>query len=315
MGKGRTVGKRGGTGFPGVLSLLAGIFLGGMLLYAAVIKAADTSLFIEQIRGYKIFPALAPVGAHVFLWVEFILGWMLVLWVAPRWSLLGFAGLMLFFVGVTAYAWSQGNASDCGCFGRMASRAPKEVILEDLAYVVLAAFAFWKAPGVSSSRGRWMIYGLTLPLFLSLPWVESRLPVDSLVTPLRLGYNIENLAAEDLKVPLGDGRVFVAFLGDTCRPCVDALPMMAELTQRAGAPKVIGIFAGDRARKRAWALDQLPAFPLANATEKTLRQYYRSLPVFILLDEGVVRKIWWHRRPTADEVVKASSQRQGPGGA
>jgi hypothetical protein len=301
------VGKRGGTGFLGVLGVLAGIFLGGMLLYAALIKAADLSLFIEQIRGYKVLPALAPVGAYAFLWVEFILGWMLVLWVAPRWSLLGFAGLMLLFVGVTAYAWSQGNTNDCGCFGRMASRSPKDVILEDLAYVALAALAYWKAPWVSPSRGRWIVYGLALPVFLALPWVESRLPVDSLVTPMRTGYNLENLAAEDLKVPLGDGRVFLAFLTDNCRPCSDALPMMAELTQREGAPKVAGVFAGDRTRKRAWALDQLPAFPLANASEKTLRQYYRTLPVFILLDEGVVRKIWWNRRPTVDEVIKAGS--------
>ena len=301
------MGKRGVTGFLGVLGILAGVYLGGMLLYAAAIKSADMPLFIEQVRGYKVFPSLAPVWAYAVLWVEFILGWMLILWVAPRWSLLGFAGLMLFFIGLTAYAWSQGNADDCGCFGRMASRAPKDVILEDLAYVALAAFAFWRAPWVSASRGRWMIYGLVLPLFLALPWVGSRLPVDSLVTPVRAGYNLETLAAEDLKVPLGDGRVFVALIGDHCRPCVEALPMMADLTQREGGPKVTGIFAGDRAHKRAWALEQLPAFPLANASEKTLRQYYRTLPVFILLHEGVVRKVWWHRRPTVDEVMKASS--------
>lgn len=298
-------GKRGGTGFLGVLSILAGVFLGGMLLYASIIKAADPSLFIEQIRGYKLFPALAPFGAYAFLWCEFILGWMLVLWVAPRWSLLGFAGLMLFFVAVTGWAWAHGNVSECGCFGRMAARPPNEVIIEDLAYVALAAFAFWKAPWVSVSRGRWIAYGLALPLLLALPWVAPRLPVDSLITPLRPGYNLETLAAEDLKVPLGDGRVFVALLGDSCPSCVEALPMMAELTQREGAPKVTGVFAGDRALKRAWALEQLPAFPLANASEKTLRQYYRTLPVFVLLDEGIVRKIWWNRRPTVDEVMGA----------
>ncbi len=301
-----TSGSKGGGGFLGALGVLAGIFLGGMLLYASVLKAADPSLFIEQIRGYKIFPALAPLGAYVFLWVEFILGWMLVLWVAPRWSLLGCAGLLLFFIAVTAYAWSQGNTEDCGCFGRMGSRPPRDVILEDLAYVALAAFAYWKAPWTSTSRPRWMAYGLVLPLFLALPWVAPRLPVDSLVTPVRKGYNLETLAADDLKVPLGDGRVFVALVGDKCRPCVEALPMMAELVTREGAPKVTGIFAGDRARKRAWALEHLPAFPLANASEKTLRQYYRTLPVFMLLKEGQVQKVWWNRRPTADEVVAAA---------
>jgi hypothetical protein len=305
------VGRRGRIGFLDLLGILAQLFLGGMLLYAAILKAADPTLFIEQIRGYKLFPGLAPLGAYVMLWVEFILGGMMIWHVAPRWSLLGFAGLMLFFIGVTAWAWSRGNASDCGCFGRMAARPPKEVILEDLAYLALAAYAFWRAPWLGESRGRWMIYALTIPLFLALPWVAPLLPVDSLVTPVKAGYNLETLAAEDLKVPLGDGRVFLAFLGDNCSECVAALPMMAELTQRDGAPKVTGVFAGDRAHKRAWALDQLPAFPLANASEKTLRQYYRKLPVFLLLEEGAVRQVWWRRQPTVDEIMTlVSSPRQ-----
>jgi hypothetical protein len=298
------VRRRSGRGWLGWLGVLAGIYVGVMLLYAAVLKAADPSLFIEQIRGYKIFPALATTGTFVFLWVEVIVAWMLILQVAPRWSLLAFAALMLLFVGVTAYAWSQGNASDCGCFGRMASRPPKEVILEDLAYVAVAVFAFWKSPWISDSRPRWILYGVTLPIFLALPWVAPRLPIDSVVTPMRPGYSLETLAADDLKVPLGEGSVFVAFLGETCPRCDAALPMMAELTQLEGGPKVTGVFAGDRARKRAWALDRLPAFPLASASEKTLRQYYRNLPVFALLEDGVVKRIWWRRTPTADEVMR-----------
>ena len=299
-------GRRGAVGWFALvcwLGLVASFYLGGMLLYAALLKASDPVLFIEQMRGYRVFPQLAPFGAHAFLWAEFIIGLMLILRVAPRWSLLGFIALMLFFVGVTAYAWAHGHTDDCGCFGRMASRPPKEVILEDLLYVALGAFACLTAPWVSRSRGRWMAYALVLPLFLALPWIGPKLPVDSLVTSLRPGVNLETLAAEDLKVPLGDGTVFVAMLGDRCRACDEALPMMGELAKRDGGPKVTGIFVGDRAKKRAWALDHMPAFPLANASEKVLRQYYRTLPVFVLLQEGVVKKVWWNRAPTAERVM------------
>jgi hypothetical protein len=286
-----------------ILGLLAGLFLGGMWLYAAAIKAADPDLFAQQIRGYGIFPSLAGVAAPVFLWVELLLGLTLLLRVAPRWSLLGTMALLLVFIGITAYAWSQGKTDDCGCFGRLGSRSPNAVILEDSLYVALAAFAYWVSPWRSRARPRWIVAAALLPVVLAAPWIAPRLPVDSLVTGIRPGYNIERLAADDLKVDLGSGAVFVALLGENCRPCLDALPLMAALNQDERGPRVVGVFAGDRARKRAWALEHVPAFPLAHSPEKALRQYYRKLPVFLLAREGKVTRIWWGQAPSKDEVI------------
>jgi hypothetical protein len=276
-----------------------------MILLAAVLKAGDPGLFIEQIRGYKIFPSLAAFGAYAFLWAEVIIGLLLILYIWPRPALLAFIALMLLFVGVTAWSWAHGNLSGCGCFGRLASRPPKEVIIEDALYILAAVVAFWLSPWLSGSRRRWMAYGLVLPLFLAAPWLLPRLPVDSLMTPLRNGVSLEDLAAEDLKAPLGEGRVFLAFLGDDCRGCVDALPAMEALQKVEGAPAVTAVFAGDRKAKRAWVLEHVPSFPLAHSPVKSLRQYYRTLPVFLLLEEGKVRRIWWKGMPRPAEVMAA----------
>lgn len=277
-----------------------------MLLVAALLKAADPQLFIEEIQGYHVFPTAASFGAYFFLVVEVVIGLALVLHVAPRPAIAAFAGLMLFFIGITGYAWSQGHAGGCGCFGRLASRPPGEVMLEDGAYVLLAAFAFWRARSwVSSSRPRWAAFAVALPVFLTAPWSMPRLPIDSLITGIRPGTSLENLAADDLKEPLTQGLVFVAFLGKDCKPCDQALPLMNTLAQTEGAPRVNGIFSGDRREKRAWALEHVPSFPLAHASTKSLRQYYRRLPVFVLLQDGSVRRIWWSRPPTAEEVMAA----------
>lgn len=290
-----------------IFGILAALFLGGMWLYAASIKAADPDLFVEQIRGYGVFPSLAGVAAPIFLWVELLLGFTLILRVAPRWSLLGTAALLLFFIAVTAYAWSQGRTEDCGCFGRMGGRPPSEVILEDTIYLALAAFAFLVSPWRSRSRPRWIAAAALLPISLGAPWIAPRLPVDSLVTGIRPGYNLDRLAADDLKIDLGEGSVFVALLGEDCRACVEALPLMAALNQDERGPKVIGIFAGDRARKRAWALEHVPAFPLAHSPAKALRQYYRKLPVFFLARDGKITRIWWGNPPAKETVIASLS--------
>jgi thiol-disulfide isomerase/thioredoxin len=305
VARGRRSDHGGSQGLRRRAAFLISFGLGVYLLVAAVTKAADPGMFIEQIRGYRIFPSLAVAGAYCFLMVEFLLALLLLFHVLPRPALAGFVTLMLLFVGVTAWAWAHGNASGCGCFGRLADRGPGAVILEDLIAVALALVGFFLSPWIIPSRGRWIAGAVVLPVLLALPWVLPALPIDSWVTPLRPGTSLEDLAAEDMKVPLSDGRVFVAFLGDGCASCVDALPVMEEVGAAEGGPRVTGIFAGNRAEKRAWALEHVPSFPLAHAPVRSLRQYYRKLPVFVLLDQGKVERIWWNRIPPASEVLAA----------
>ncbi len=311
-----------GRGISRIAGAVVSIGLGAMLLLAALLKAADPALFVDQIRGYGILPSLAPFGAHAFFFFEFLLGLLLVLRLLPRLALTGFTLLMLLFIGVTAWTWAHGNVSGCGCFGRLASRPPREVILEDSGYVVLAVLAFlvapWQSPGRSFAsylgqrdgggaepRGRWIAFAILFLLLFATPWLAPRLPIDSWVTPLHPGVSLENLAADDLKTPLSDGSVLIAMLGKDCTACLAALPKLDALAGISGAPRITGIFAGDRNATRSWVLEHVPSFPMAHAPEKSLRQYYRKLPVFILLRDGRIRRIWWNRAPEPSQVMSA----------
>ena len=288
-----------------LIASLIGIGLGLMLLYAALVKAADPGLFAEQIRSYGILPGLAGFGAYFFVLAETILALALIVGPLPRPAFLAFALLMFLFIGATAWTWAHGNVSGCGCFGRLASRTPMAVILEDSGYLVLGLAAVPFSPWIRGVRLRWIVLGVCLVIFLPLALLAPRLPVDSLVTKVGPGTDLQNLAAQDLKYPLGEGRVFVVLLGERCSACDQAVPMMEALQKMDGAPRVTAIFAGDRAQKRAWALERVPEFPVGQAPVKALRQYYRTLPVFLLLDQGKVRRVWWDRAPRPEEVVRS----------
>lgn len=281
---------------------LAAMAVGVVYLVAAAIKGADPALFVEQIRGYKILPdAIAPLAAPAMVVLEAMLGFALLLRVWPRPTILAAGTLMLLFIGATAWAWAHGNASSCGCFGRLASRGPGAVILEDALFVSLLAFAYVFGGGGAGRRRR-IAFWVLLPLALALPWIGPALPVDGWVTSLRPGASLKDLAADDLKAPLDEGRVLIALVGPDCRACDEAIEPLNAVAESAGELRVTAIFAGDRKAKFAWRNEHVPGFPVAHAPEKALRQYYRKLPAFMLLESGVVRRIWWDRPPRLEEI-------------
>lgn len=285
------------------LAPLGGMAVGGVYLAAALIKGLDPGLFIQQVRDYQILPgALAPAAAYGFLIVEGLLGLALLLRVWTRGALLLGGALMLLFIAATGWAWAHGNASSCGCFGRLASRGPGAVILEDTLFLGLLAFS-WVGyrPGAPPDWRRRLLLALA-PVALVYPWLGPRLPLDSLATAVGPGTDLSDLAADDLKFPLDDGRVLVALVGKDCAACDRALPGLAALADLENGPRVTAIFAGDRKEKFEWRNEHVPPFPVAHAPAKTLRQYHRKLPVILLLDGGKVQKVWWRGVPAPADL-------------
>ncbi len=291
-----------------ILGVLGGLFLGGMLLLAGFLKSSDPGLFIMQIRGYEILPQFSALWAHLVIWAEMILAVFLILRLAPRPALLGTIALMVFFIGVTAWSWAQGNTDACGCFGRVGGRHPRDVIIEDLVYIAIAAFSYWTAPWVSKSRIRWRVGLVALPVLAAGPWILPRMPIDSIITPLKPGVSLQTLAADDLRVPIDRGTVFLVFLADDCPRCEAALPTVFDLARTPGAPRVNGLFAGSRVESRAWVLKHVPPFAVAHSPEKAMRQYYRSLPVFVLARDGVIEALWYREAPSVEVVMEAAAR-------
>ncbi len=290
----------------GLVITLCSLGLAAVWGTAAFLKALDPAAFAGQITAHKITPeSWSLVLAYFFVAVETLLALAHLAHFRLRLAFSGSALLLLFFIGVTGWAWSQGNTEGCGCFGRLAARPPIEVILEDTAFLAAAVLGFlllrdWKEPRTAQA-----VFAVLSPLIVVLPATGPRLPFDSLITTLNPGEDMSTLAADDLPGPLDDGLVLLTFINDPCEPCVEGLPRLEKIAGTEGAPQVVAVFAGTRREARAWSLTHVPPFGVASAPEKVLRQYYRSLPQTALLKDGIILTVWRNRIPGWDEVSAA----------
>jgi thiol-disulfide isomerase/thioredoxin len=274
-----------------------------VLILAAFLKAGDPGLFAEQITAHRVTPASwSPFLAYAFVAGELALAAALLAFVRPRVVFGLTILLMLGFIGVTAWAWAHGNAESCGCFGRLGDRGPGEVIRDDAILIVLSAAGLWLARGVRTRRRQWVALGVLLVPVITLTVFGSSLPLDGVVVGIRPGTSLADLALEGPAPALEEGSVLLVLIGPDCPACEAGVPALKQLAGSAGAPKVLAAFSGAPSAAQVWRLKHLPNFPVAAASPRVLRQYYRRLPATFRLENGIVRQVWWNRIPAAEEV-------------
>lgn len=105
-----------------VILFLIRLAVGGLFIYAGVLKAMDPALFAQEISNYHLIPwPDAVVLLAIYLpWFEILSGAAVAF---RRWYLGGLAALgimLIVFTGALSYAWARGLDISCGCFGREA---------------------------------------------------------------------------------------------------------------------------------------------------------------------------------------------------
>lgn len=136
--------------YPGVVEgwvgLVARLAVGGIWIWAGLLKLPDPAGSMEAVRAYELLPQslVEPVG-YLLPVLEVVLGLALVLGLMARGAaLLSTALLVVFVVGI-ASAWARGLQIDCGCFGdggvnANASRQYPWEIVRDVALVAASLF-------------------------------------------------------------------------------------------------------------------------------------------------------------------------------
>ncbi|OGD14305.1 MAG: hypothetical protein A2V76_10410 [Candidatus Aminicenantes bacterium RBG_16_63_14] len=120
------------------LLVLFRLVLGGLFVYAGVVKALDPLDFAQNIRNYDIVgQSLSFIAAVVLPWLEILAGLALAAGVWKRASALVISGLLVFFIVLTLVTIVRGLDVDCGCFGAFGREAGLGVILEDLGMLYL----------------------------------------------------------------------------------------------------------------------------------------------------------------------------------
>ncbi len=117
--------------------------VGGVFVWAGVLKIADPLDFAQSIKNYQVFShSLAFFIALVLPWVEVLSGGLLILGLFKRSSALLLSLLLAGFIGLVGLALLRGIDTSCGCFGSLSRKADLSLILADgvLLYLSLSVW-------------------------------------------------------------------------------------------------------------------------------------------------------------------------------
>lgn len=273
------------------LGTVCRIIVALVFISAAILKSFDPDGFAFQIESYGIISgSLAQIAAIVFIVVEIVLAVGLLINFKPKITIIGTAGLLFLFIGVTAWAWSQGKTEGCGCFGSLASRTPAEVIIEDLLLLAGLLIAWMFKQSYETGWKKWAMTLATL-IAVILLFLGPYIPVDSFVTDLKVGADLRELSVSDLDVDVSQGEYLVALLGEDCPECEKLAEDLGQFGSSGPAPEIVGIFVGNREQSFQFFWKYGATFTLGNAPREEVGRFYRKLPRMFLLKDGIVTEV------------------------
>jgi uncharacterized membrane protein YphA (DoxX/SURF4 family) len=127
------------------------MILGGLFVYAGVVKVLAPLDFAQNIRNYDLVGrSLSFIAAVVLPWLEILAGAFLIAGIWRRGAALVVSGLLVFFIALTVATIVRGLDVDCGCFGAIDRKAGFGVIIEDLAMLYLGLCILFSKKGRSS---------------------------------------------------------------------------------------------------------------------------------------------------------------------
>ena len=122
------------------------LLLGGIFIYAGVLKGQDPVAFAGQVANYQLLPyAWNYLVAAILPYLEILCGSLLILnrWVRPATLILGVLNLV--FIVALSSLLVRGIDIDCGCFRPDvdAHTSPLSALLRDLGIMVLVAMIWF----------------------------------------------------------------------------------------------------------------------------------------------------------------------------
>jgi uncharacterized membrane protein YphA (DoxX/SURF4 family) len=129
------------------LLLIFRFIVGGVFVWAGVLKINDPLAFAQSIQNYQVFPhSLAFFIAIVLPWIEVLSGALLILGFFKRSSALLISLMLAGFIGLVTLALLRGIDTSCGCFGSLSRKADFTLILTDTVLLFLSLAIFFAGP-------------------------------------------------------------------------------------------------------------------------------------------------------------------------
>jgi uncharacterized membrane protein YphA (DoxX/SURF4 family) len=104
--------------FQPIITLLARLVLGGVLLAAGGLKVLKPTESANAVAAYKILPTnVAHLVGYALPWLEVALALLLIVGFMVRPAAILSGLIMVVFAIAIASVWARGMLIDCGCFG------------------------------------------------------------------------------------------------------------------------------------------------------------------------------------------------------
>ena len=130
-----------------MVPVISRIVLGSIFIYFSIDKIQNPELFVEVTKNYDIIPlGLENIGALILPFLEFIIGFCLILGVFITSANLLVLSLLIFFIFMISTAYIRGKSIDCGCLLSDlsdSSAVEKRIymlkrIVQDICFIVLS---------------------------------------------------------------------------------------------------------------------------------------------------------------------------------
>ena len=137
------------------LSFVLRLVIGGIFLYAGVVKILEPAQFANDVANYRVPPAaLVNFVAITLPWVETVAGILMVMGFWLPGSSLVITGLMGVFLAAIGQALVRRLDINCGCFGTIeAGKIDALTLARDFALLFFAAWLCWRASAIDGNRG------------------------------------------------------------------------------------------------------------------------------------------------------------------
>jgi uncharacterized membrane protein YphA (DoxX/SURF4 family) len=123
--------------FQPVITLLARLVLGGVLLAAGGLKVFKPTESANAVAAYKVLPTnLSHLIGYALPWLEVAIALLLIIGFMVRPAAVVSGLIMIVFIGAIASVWARGMLIDCGCLGGGGAIDPSKATEARIAYAV-----------------------------------------------------------------------------------------------------------------------------------------------------------------------------------
>ena len=276
------------------LSYISTTLLGLMFLMSAFAKAWDAEAFADMLLLYG--PEWFSIGAPVIIFIEAVLGSLLLLRVRSRWSTMAAVAFLVVVSVIFAYGVAAKGIQDCGCFGALSklyTGKPWMTFVRNAVFCLIAVPALiTKDPSdkhLALKLMAAMLVGATACFICGLSMRKSFvLPQwDSVRTDSRA----DTMHKLDAIYPFSADSSYVVYLFSfTCAHCQNSFANLQQYHQMQVVDKVVGIaIENEEAQERFYRIYR-PEIDIITIPQGAMADITGSLPIALLIKGDSIHK-------------------------